>query len=195
MCVTNAAVSAAECAPYEPFTVTKAWRLADGPNGYRTVFVFLRDTRGNTMAAPARDTIILQAPAGVAPDTTPPTGAVQINGGAATTPSAAVNLTVSASDPSGVAAMCVSNAAVSAAACAPFEPYAGLKQWRLADGGDGARTVYVFLQDAVGNTMATPVQAYIILQTPADAPDTVGRVHIIAKIKARMATHGCAGLS
>jgi hypothetical protein len=156
MCISN---TAAACTAFETFATTKAWRLAAGADGVRTVFVTLKDTAGNTMATPATDTITLQT---TQADNTPPTGSVTINGGAATTTTLDVTLAISGNDASGVASMCISN---TAAACTAFQAFATTKAWQLAGGADGVRTVFVTLKDTAGNTMATPASATITLQT------------------------------
>jgi len=110
----------------------------------------------------------LGAPAGG--DTAPPTGSVVINGGAAATRTAAVTLAITASDPSGVAQMCVSNGAD----CTVFEPFAATKTWTLAS-GDGRKTVAVALRDKLGNTTtaANSARAVIFLDTTAPSNGTM----------------------
>jgi len=103
-------------------------------------------------------------------DTTAPTGSVAINGGAAVTKTALVTLAITGSDASGVAQMCVSNAAT----CTAFEAFAPTKTWTLAS-GDGKKTVTVVLRDRLGNTTtaATSPSAVISLDT---TPPTNGSV-------------------
>jgi hypothetical protein len=79
-------------------------------------------------------------------DVTPPTGTVAINNGATSTNAKTVALTLTATDPSGVAGMCVTNAAV----CTVFEPFSTSKVWSLA-GTPGTARVTVFLKDNRGN--------------------------------------------
>ena len=79
-------------------------------------------------------------------DVTPPTGTVAINNGATSTNAKTVALTLTATDPSGVAGMCVTNAAV----CTVFEPFSTSKVWSLA-GTPGTARVAVFLKDTRGN--------------------------------------------
>jgi hypothetical protein len=82
---------------------------------------------------------------------------VRINNGASSTQNPAVSLTVSGYDLSGLGKMCVSNANVAPAACAPWVDYRANSQWTLdATGGDGARTVYVSLEDRAGNRVVAP---------------------------------------
>jgi len=98
----------------------------------------------------------------------PPTRSLAINGGAATTRTTAVALAITASDASGLAQMCVSNATT----CTSFEPYAATRSWTLA-AGDGKKTVTVVLRDRLGNTTTatTSPSASIVLDT---APPTNG---------------------
>lgn len=127
----------------------------------------IKDAR-NGVTTPRIDvSAALGAPAG---DTTPPTGSVAINGGAAATRTAAVTLAITASDASGVAQMCVS----AAATCTEFQPFAATRAWTLA-GGDGKKTVTVFLRDKLGNTTtaATSPSATITLDTAAPTGGTV----------------------
>lgn len=93
-------------------------------------------------------------------DTTPPTGTVKINGGASATQTAAVTLAITASDASGLGQMCVTNTST----CTAFETFATTRAWALA-GGNGTKTVTVFLRDKLGNTTAaaTSPKASIVL--------------------------------
>ncbi|HKU36703.1 MAG TPA: S8 family serine peptidase [Polyangiales bacterium] len=84
------------------------------------------------------------------PESNAPSGSVQIQGGAAWTKNPAVTLTLSASDDSAVASMCLSNLANK---CTSFVPYAVSKTWNLSATG----TVYVWFRDSWGNTSASPV--------------------------------------
>lgn len=100
-----------------------------------------------------------------APDTTPPTGSVVINGGAAATSSRAVTLTLSATDSGGsVVGMRFSN---DGKTWSSEIPYAASRQWTLTS-GDGLKTVYANFQDASGNWMSSPVSDTITLATDTD---------------------------
>lgn len=79
-------------------------------------------------------------------DTTPPTGTVVINSGAAATNVATVSLAITATDPSGVPLMCVSQTTT----CSSFEPFATSQSIALS--ATGSREVRVFLRDGRGNT-------------------------------------------
>ena len=95
------------------------------------------------------------------PDTTPPSGSITINNGAAATNSLTVTLTLSATDNSGtVSQMQFSNDNVT---YATPETYATSKSWTLSS-GDGAKTVYVKFSDPSGN-WSTPVSDSITLDT------------------------------
>jgi hypothetical protein len=68
----------ADCAQgFQPFAQSVPWTLAPGGDGPRHVLVWVQDAAGGVQAAPAA--------ASVALDTAPPSGAVEINGGAAAT--------------------------------------------------------------------------------------------------------------
>jgi hypothetical protein len=71
-------------------------------------------------------------------DTTPPTGSITINSGATYTNTTSVTINLSASDPSGVSQMCISNTQ----SCLTWESYTSSKSWMLP-AGDGTKTVYV----------------------------------------------------
>jgi hypothetical protein len=88
---------------------------------------------------------------------------VKINNGNAVTKTANVTLTLSATDPAGVATMQFSNDGVSYSA---EEPYATSKAWTLSN-GDGAKTVYVRFRDKTPPTgsLYDPVTATITLGT------------------------------
>jgi len=76
------------------FAATAPWTLASG-NGTKTVHAQFRDGAGNWSNA-FTDTIVLDVPVPV--DTTPPSGTIAINGGAASTTQTAVTLTLTATD-------------------------------------------------------------------------------------------------
>ncbi|WP_236021939.1 chitobiase/beta-hexosaminidase C-terminal domain-containing protein [Geomesophilobacter sediminis] len=91
------------------------------------------------------------------------TASVQINGGAARTTQAGVTLNLSATDPTGLAAMQFSNDGVNYSA---EEPFATTKNWILAS-GEGLKTVYVRFRDNSlgGGVLYTPITANIIVDT------------------------------
>jgi len=81
------------------------------------------------------------------PDTTPPTGSIQINAGEALTSTRSVTLTLSASDASGVASMKFSN---DGSTWSTETAYATSQAWVLTS-GDGMKTVYAMFKDTAGN--------------------------------------------
>jgi hypothetical protein len=96
---------------------------------------------------------------GQPPDTTAPTGSIQINQGAAATASPAITLNLSAQDTGcGVASMAFSNDGIN---FSPFEPYVSTKAWTLP-AGDGAKIVYAKFKDRADN-VSQPVSAAIVL--------------------------------
>ena len=85
-------------------------------------------------------------------DSTPPTGSIMINEGAATTDSVDVNLTLSASDPqSGVSQMRFRN---NGGVWSNWETYSTTKSWSLSS-GDGLKRIQVDFRNGVGLTYAT----------------------------------------
>jgi hypothetical protein len=97
-------------------------------------------------------------------DTAAPAGQVVLNDGADFARTTAVTLSVSASDVSGVASMCVTNGTT----CTTFGPFTPTRSHTLAT-GDGAKTVTVWLRDSLGNThtaSAAPRDTIILDGTP-----------------------------
>ena len=84
-------------------------------------------------------------------DTTPPTGSVSINGGAAYTSSTSVTLSLSCSDASGCTHMKISNT-LAGLGTATIEAYTSSKAWPLLS-GDGTKAAYVVYGDGAGNWM------------------------------------------
>jgi hypothetical protein len=72
-------------------------------------------------------------------DAVPPAGTVAINGGASFTKVPTVTLTLSATDASGLADMCISNVP----SCSTWLPFAKTKSWSLP-AGDGVKPVYAW---------------------------------------------------
>lgn len=102
------------------------------------------------------------------PESTPPTGSVVVNGGAAFTRTTAVTLTVTGTDASGVTSMCVSEATT----CTAWAAFATSKTFTMA-AGDRVHTVNVWLRDRWGNTATTPVSDSILLDVTAPTAVTV----------------------
>jgi hypothetical protein len=134
------------------------WTLAPLP-GTRKVSVQFTDGAGNVSDAnPAvagaqgyADTIVFT-------DATAPAGSILVNGGAATTDSVEVTLTLAAEDPggTGVVSMRFHNETDPFGA---WEPFAGTKAWTLA-AGDGPKQVFAQFLDGAGNVSdADPVES------------------------------------
>jgi subtilisin family serine protease len=118
--------------------------------GYHVCPLDLAGNAGNGTTASARP----------APEYDAPRGSLIINGGAALTASTAATLTLTATDASGTAAMCIANATT----CTTWIAFASSKPWTLA-ATNGATTVNVWFRDIYGNTSATPVSATIKVDT------------------------------
>jgi len=136
----------------ETYTTTKAWTLTSG-DGTKTVCAKFKDTADNWSTAYS-DTIVL--------DTTPPTGTITINSGAASTNSSNVTLTLSCSDANGCSQMQFSNDNVTYSSA---EAYGTTKAWTLTSGG-GTRTVYVKFMDTAGNWSAAFSNTILLDTTP-----------------------------
>ncbi|SDE67377.1 S-layer homology domain-containing protein, partial [Paenibacillus sp. UNCCL117] len=95
-------------------------------------------------------------------DKTEPTGSLSVNGGAASTHTASVNLTIMSDDGSGAGSIQMrfshDNATWSA-----WEAATLTKAWTLVP-GDGSKTVYMQLMDAAGNMTTSIISASIQLQ-------------------------------
>ena len=127
---------------WEPYAASKPWTF-NSTNGTKTVYVKYRNN-ANMDSTAYIDTIVL--------DSTVPTGSITINGGAASTNSQSVILTLSATDTtSGVAYMRFSADGITWSA---WEPYATGKSWTLTS-GSGSKTVYVQFVDTAGNISMT----------------------------------------
>ncbi|MDD4179797.1 MAG: Ig-like domain-containing protein, partial [Candidatus Margulisbacteria bacterium] len=117
------------------------------------------DNAGNIQAAPTTASFTW--------DTQPPTGMIIIEGGAASTPTLAVTITVAATDPAGVIEMSFQNRFASQAA---YEDYATSKLWTLKDTGDNPRRVYARFKDNAGNF--TPANDYSVFDDINYLPDS-----------------------
>lgn len=125
------------------FFVTSTTLTLPSGDGRKTLYAQYRDGAGNASGT-SSDTITL--------DTVLPQGSIVINGGAASTNSPAVSLTLAATDiGSGVSQMRFSN---DNATWSAWEAYAQAKAWTLAP-GNGLKTVYVQFRDSAGNLSAT----------------------------------------
>lgn len=125
---------------WESYNQIKDWTLAGG-DGLKTVYVQFRDNVDNSSTSTATITL----------DTTGPSGAILINGGANLTNLRSVTLTLTASDAdSGVDQMAFSNDGSSFSAP---EPFAATKTWDLSE-AEGVSQVYVRFYDKAGNVSA-----------------------------------------
>ncbi len=152
----------------EPFNSKKDWTLSEG-NGLKTVYVRFYDGAGNrsvTYSATIRLEIIIEEPI----DTTPPTGSVTINNGAAVTDNRQVTLELFAEDDmSGVTEMQFSEDEVT---WTEREPFNSEKTWTLPE-GNGLKTVYVRFYDGAGNrsvAYSATIQLEIIIVNPPAIP-------------------------
>ena len=132
-----------DAGPFLPCSSPKAYQSL--PDGRHTFLVAAADATGNADPTPASRTWRV--------DTARPSGRVTVNGGAATTRSRTVTLSLKASDPapaSGVASMRFKNGG---RAWSSWRPYATSSPWTLTAGA-GAKTVYVQYRDRAGNVSA-----------------------------------------
>lgn len=95
-------------------------------------------------------------------DTDAPTGTVVINDGATYTKTRTVNLTIAASDPSGLKEMCISTAT----SCTSWQPFSQSTVFILDD-RQGLATVRVWLRDNANNTTLVPITDTITLDSIA----------------------------
>ncbi|MFT3842147.1 MAG: S8 family serine peptidase [Myxococcaceae bacterium] len=126
--------------------------------GYR---LCATDGAGNTSVG-------VTATARPVPEQAPPVGSVTIDSGDSYTRATAATLTLSATDASGVAQMCVSNSA----SCTAWETYATSKSWTLTAGSSGTRTVFVSFRDVWGNT-STAVSDTIVYDVTVPTAGTL----------------------
>jgi len=157
MCISNSNSSVCPApAVWEVFSASKAWTLdGTGGDGNKPVYAWFR-INASIVSGEYSDSI--------AYDTTPPdSGSVSINGGAATTSSTTVTLTLSATDAlTALTEMCISNTN----SCTNWIVYSTSKSWELT-AGNGTKTVYVWFKDAQGNVTADPATDTIGLDSAA----------------------------
>ncbi len=123
------------------YATSRAATLASG-DGVKTVRAQYMDGGGNVLTF--SDSIVL--------DSTPPSGSVVVNGGAADTAVTGVTLNSSVSDvSSSVSQMRFSNNNIT---WSSWEAYSSTKSWTLT-AGNAVKTVYAQYRDVVGNTSVT----------------------------------------
>lgn len=125
---------------WEPYAVLRNATVALSGDGVKTFSVRYKDSAGKV--SPVYTAAIIF-------DTTPPTGAISVNGGAATTTSSAVTLNLSANDANIVAEMQLSKDNIT---WFNWEPFATSKAVTvLAPTTAGTKTFYVRYRDVAGN--------------------------------------------
>ncbi len=124
------------------------------------------DTSGNESACSNQATGVATA------DTTPPTGSLTINSGAAYSPWTPVTLGLTATDNVGVTGYYVSSSATPPAATAAgwvavtsTTSYSGNVSFPLPS-GDGTKTVYAWYEDAAGNVSTRASDSILLDTTP-----------------------------
>jgi hypothetical protein len=138
-------------------TITGNATLPTLPDGWHYLAVYSNDTFGNTYSFPSTRFMV---------DTIAPTGAIAINGGAASTIDASVMLTLSAQDAtSGVAQMRFFDFT-----WGNWEEYATSKPWAFTV-GEGYKTLYVQFRDNAG-LVSGPYRATISLGAAAPPSDS-----------------------
>jgi len=133
-----------------PYTGNVTWDLVPG-EGNRTVHFQVMDHAGLVSPDPGRNITI---------DLTPPTGSVTIDGGAGTTRAANVTLDLLyADDGAGVADVRYGDDGTWDTE--PWEAPAATRNWTLG-AGDGTKTVYYQVRDAVGRTSDTLIDTIVL---------------------------------
>lgn len=153
-----------------PFATSSTWTLSSG-DGTKTVYTQFQDGAGNWSPSVSANISLISPP----PDTTPPTGSLQINGGAASTSQPAVTLALAATDDAtGVTRMRFSNDGVTFGSAIAF---AATAPWTLSS-GDGTKTVYAQFQDGAGNWSASVPASITLVTPPVDTTPPSGSVQI-----------------
>ncbi len=141
---------------------TEAWSvvLSAPGEGIVTVYVAALDVAGNvTMSAV---TVVV--------DTTPPSGFIELAGGAEYTPTPVVVVRVRASDANPLTAMMVTEDP--SFTDATWEPFSDTFELRLSD-GDGTKDVYVMVRDIAGHESAVMADSVVLDTTPPGGSITV----------------------
>jgi hypothetical protein len=151
---------------WELYSTSKSWTLAEG-DGTKTVYVKFMDYGCNKTTV--NDSIIL--------DTIAPSCKFVINSGNNYTAERDVAIAIAST---GSDYMAFSNDGVTYSA---WEPYSNSKSWTLAE-GDGLKTVYVKLKDAVGNE-GTFSDTIVIDSTPPAGDMAINKEAIARQEKLR----------
>lgn len=153
------------------YSANASFTLSSG-DGSKTVYVWFKDAVGN-ISTVASDSIQLSTG-----DTTAPISpSVSINGGAVSTTSTSVTLTLSASDNVGVTAYFTSENSTTPSqsvsgwtAVTSTTSYSGNVSFTLSS-GTGTKTVYAWFKDAAGN-VSSSANDTIQLNTGSSVPTT-----------------------
>jgi hypothetical protein len=152
----------------EGVTSLTDWRLAEGGDGPRTVYIRVTDLAGNVVIG--SDDIVLYYPKSV--------GSVTIEDGAELTGQTVVRLAIQVPDEAGVRLMQVSNGPDFKGA---VWDVVGDVMWILPD-GDGEKTVYVRFIDK-RDVVSIPVTDTIVLdQTPPEVNVTLNGGHLYTTV-------------
>jgi len=168
------------------WSVASQWTTAvwdtTGLAGTREIYVVVDPANQIVEADEGNNTVVrrvqIASGAVLGADTTPPTGRVEIQGGALSTEGRAVSLTLDAADNpsgSGVAKVYIVELALNMAVrqWLPVQqsgwlPYAASLPWTLAEGG-GGRYLQAWFADGAGNISVAPATAFINLTPPEEA--------------------------
>lgn len=138
--------------PFVAYASQYAWTLEAGL-GTHTVYARFRDAAGN-VSAPVTDSIYL--------DSTPPTGALQINGGITETVWTTVTLNLSAEAQAYGSQMADMSFSNDGQAWSNWSGYAATATWQLP-AGDGLKVVSARFRDTLGNVsqvVTSTIQLY-----------------------------------
>lgn len=133
-------------ANWQAFASSTNWTLSAG-YGQKTVYYQLRDSSNNESIVYSDNIEYVQP---VVPDTTPPTGSIQINSGDSQTQSNTTTLQVGASDDSGLSGSQMRISENQNFSGANWQSYNSEISWTLS-AGYGQKNVYYQLKDSSGN--------------------------------------------
>jgi hypothetical protein len=176
--------TATECSGWMEFAASTQWNLTSGPDGNRTVKLFLADWAGNFRRDPAAS----------APIELRRQAALVINGGAKFAASRWVRVEVSVPLATPKTRVCFAQGPKAAAprGCGRWERPRPTKRLRLRGGGQGPRTVRMFLRNQAPGALRDVAEAGISLDT---RPPETGRPFWDAFTAAPGRQRGAAGVS